>query len=57
MTRKELKTKNLTTVLVLLNNLQKFGNAPGHLYLVTPSYHLTMIPCLSAHTDCFIVCA
>src|SRR3989338_788274 len=29
----------------------------GHLYLVTPSYHLTMIPCLSAHTDCSIVCA
>ena len=28
MTRKELKTKNLTTVFVLLNNLQKIGNAP-----------------------------
>ncbi|MCR4321575.1 MAG: hypothetical protein NUV74_14720, partial [Candidatus Brocadiaceae bacterium] len=27
----------------------------GHLYLVTPSSHLTMIRYLSTHTDCSIV--
>ncbi|KAB2836243.1 MAG: hypothetical protein F9K48_02335 [Candidatus Brocadia sp.] len=28
MTKKELKTKNLAIIFVLLNNLQKFGPAP-----------------------------
>ena len=28
MTRKELKTKNLKEIFVLLNNLQKIGNTP-----------------------------
>ena len=44
-------------VLALLQKVRFRSYTPkGHLYLVTPSFHLTVICYPSTHTDCSIVC-
>lgn len=44
MAKKELKTKYLTIIFVLLKNWQKFGNAPKQAYPGNPQNPIFILP-------------